>query len=142
MGRSILKDVDLETLYSMRRDQKMSNQEIANAIGVSYVTVYKLIGPQPKEFKKKRTAAPRVEQPKPVAVAEEAQPCICVKNRTVELEGIFGSYMIDIKKGTVACTNAVGQCLYVSKDNIDDFINELNAIKRKLESLVVGNEMW
>ena len=141
MSRSILKDIDLDTLYEMRRNG-MNNREIGDALGVSYVTVYKYIGAQPKELKKKRESYPRTKQPKPVAVAEEAQPCICVKNRTVELEGIFGSYTIDIKKGTVACTNAIGQCLSVSKDNIDDFINELNAIKRKLESLVVGNEMW
>lgn len=53
MGRSLLKDVDLETLYAMRRDEQMNNQEIADRLGVSYVTIYKIIGPAPKELRKK-----------------------------------------------------------------------------------------
>ena len=60
MGRSILKDIDLETMYSMRREG-MNNAEIANALGVSRATVINLIGPQPKELNKKEAVIIRTK---------------------------------------------------------------------------------
>lgn len=43
--RRLGQDVDIHTMYHMR-DQGMSNKEIAQALGVSYATVYKYIGKQ------------------------------------------------------------------------------------------------
>ena len=69
MARKLLKDIDLETLYAMRRDEEMSNADIASALGVSYGTVLSLIGPQPKNVRRK----PRISAvPAPAPVEEEA----------------------------------------------------------------------
>ena len=143
MGRSLLKDVDLDTLYAMRRDEKLNNQEIADRLGVSRVTVYKLIGPQPKELRKEYERSPR--KPVEAQKAEEATPlpaCLVVGKRTIELSGTFGKYSIEVGEDCFQVTNLCGESMAVPKARLDDFINELNAIKRKLEVLKFENEMW
>lgn len=139
--RALLKDVDLETLYSMRR-QKMSNQEIAESLGVSYATVLNLIGKQPSGLRKKRGSAHVSD--KPVGIDNEVEPaaCLIVEKRCLSLIGSFGRYEFDVGGGFVDAINAAGQSMRVSKDQIEDFINELSAIKRKMEVMKLENEAW
>lgn len=55
MKRSIASEVGLDTMYAMRREG-MSNQAIADALGVTAQTVYRSIGKQPRELRKKKGA--------------------------------------------------------------------------------------
>ena len=63
MIRNLMKDVDLDTMYSMRRDG-MNNQAIADALGVTSQTVYRYIGKQPPELRAahRRASAASVPQ--------------------------------------------------------------------------------
>ena len=145
MARSLLKDVDLETLYGMRREG-MGNQEIADRLGVSRVTIHKLIGPQPKELNKKpgSRAPGRDIKCAPAPVSETTPPpaCLVVEKRSISLCGTFGKYVYDIGDGDIEITNYIGQTIRVPKNQLEDFINELSAIKRKTEVLKFENEMW
>ena len=48
---SLLRSIDLSTLYKMREQLGMSNKQIADKLGVSYATILKYIGPQRKRKK-------------------------------------------------------------------------------------------
>lgn len=139
MPRSLLKDIDLETMYSMRREG-MGNKDIAGALGISRNTVYRYIGPQPKELDRRKN-----ERPRNILPSEPDTPppaCLVVDNRDVHLVGTYGSYTIDTKAYTIEVTNSCGDKMCVNKDQLEDFINELSAIKRKLPELGHRNEMW
>lgn len=143
MPRSLSKDIDLETMYSMRREG-MNNVQIADALGVSRQTVIRYIGPQPKELNDySRPRGPRGPRMKAVSVVEEAPPaCLVVDARTISLTGMYGKYELDIKDGRIDIINGTGQEMRVNKDMLGDFINELSAIKRKMEVLTFENEAW
>lgn len=49
---SLMRSIDLSTLYKMRNELGMSNKQIADKLGVSYITILKYIGPQRKRKKK------------------------------------------------------------------------------------------
>lgn len=138
--RSLIKDIDLDTMYSMRRDG-MSNAEIANALGVCRQTVIAYIGNQPKELRKQRCAdrsGARTSKPK----AADIPACLSVDRRLIALSGLFGKYELDIREGSIDICNDLNQRLRVNKELLGDFINELTAIKRKLEVLALENEAW
>lgn len=143
MGRSLLKDVDLDTLYTMRREG-MNNVQIADALGISRQTVIRYIGPQPKELNDySGPRGPRGPRMKAAFVVEEAPPaCLVVDARTISLTGMYGKYELDVKEGRIDITNGTGQEMMVSRDMLGDFINELSAIKRKMEVLTFENEAW
>lgn len=48
----LLDSVDMTTLIKMR-DMGYTNKEIADALGTTYITIYKHIGPQRKNKRKK-----------------------------------------------------------------------------------------
>ena len=48
---SLMRSIDLSTLYKMRNELGMSNKQIADKLGVSYATILKYIGPQRKRKK-------------------------------------------------------------------------------------------
>lgn len=140
--RGLLKDIDIETLYSMRRND-MSNAEIASSLGVSVSTIYNIIGPQPKGLRKRTERKSKIASEADVGKIEhEPIACLVVMNRNLELAGAYGKYVVDVAGGIVNITNAVGQTMSVRKDQLEDLVNELNAIKRKMEVLSVGNEAW
>lgn len=133
-------DIDLETLYSMRRDQQMNNAEIAEALGVSKPTIIKLIGPQPKELNKPRGST--CSRKKKEDASEEPEACLVVETRCIDLVGACFSYRIDTKDRQLAVRGNDGLCLYADIDSLDVFIKELSAIKRKMEGERMTNEMW
>lgn len=143
MPRSLLKDIDLETMYSMRREG-MNNVQIADALGISRQTVIRHIGPQPKELNDySGPRGPRGPRMKVAPVVEEAPPaCLVVDARTISLTGMYGKYELDVKEGRIDIINGTGQEMRVNKDMLGDFINELSAIKRKMEVLTFENEAW
>ena len=143
MPRSLLKDINLETMYSMRREG-MNNVQIAGALGISRQTVIRYIGPQPKELNDYNgPRGPRGPRMKAAPVVEEAPPaCLVVDARTISLTGMYGKYELDVKEGRIDIINGTGQEMRVNKDMLGDFINELSAIKRKMEVLTFENEAW
>lgn len=143
MPRSVLKDIDLETMYSMRREG-MNNAEIAKALDLSRQTVIRYIGPQPKELNERGgPRGPRGPRVKPEQTVEEAPPaCLVVDGQVIALTGMYGKYELHIKDGRINILNGCGQEMMVNKDMLGDFINELSAIKRKMEVLTFENEAW
>lgn len=69
----------------MRDEQGMSNREIAEALGVSYTTILKLIGKQPASVRKERQF---VEPSKAVKPIDDDRPAaLIVAERTYPLQG-------------------------------------------------------
>lgn len=142
MGRSLLDDVTINELMTMREEQGMSNQDIADALGVGVQTIYKYIGKMPKELCKPYTRKePAVHTPGKV---EEPAPeaCLVVQNRTIELHGLENTYIIDSKKGELLVNMADENGMIINLDKLPALVNELRAIQRKVSELTVKNEMW
>lgn len=137
MKRSIASEVGLDTMYAMRREG-MSNQAIADALGVTAQTVYRSIGKQPRELRKKRE---RVEMEKP---REEVQheACLVVKSRILRVEGACATYHINLDKQTMHVMRSDSCLSNVEIEDIPAFISELDAIYRNASSMKAGNEMW
>lgn len=140
MYRKLMSDVDLETLYSMRRDG-MNNQAIADTLGVTAQTVYRYIGKQPPELRSvhRRTSSASVPQRE-----EEIPVCLAVANRTIMLRGAHLVYDLDLKERTlrVASEAEPGLELELTLDELSDVIDELRCIARKADTLKLENEMW
>lgn len=138
MFRKLTSDIDLETLYSMRRDG-MNNQAIAEALGVTSQTVYRYIGKQPPELRAvhRRVSAASVPQ-----CEEEIPACLAVANRTIMLRGAHLVYDLDLKKQTLQVISETGSGLELTLDELNDVIAELRCIGRKAENLKLENEMW
>lgn len=138
MFRKLTSDIDLETLYSMRRDG-MNNQAIAEALGVTSQTVYRYIGKQPPELRAvhRRASAASVPQRE-----EEIPACLAVANRTVMLRGAHLVYDLDLKKRTLRVVSEVEPGLELTLDELSDVISELRCIARKAENLKLENEIW
>ena len=144
MQRRLLKDLNVSELMTMR-ESGMTNHEIADVLGTSYKAVLAAIGRQPKELRKKPEFHTEILPPPTYAQEqkqEEPNACLVVANRLVELEGTFGSYNIPIRKGIVNITSKECGDLQVPFDKLGDFINELQAIQRKMSSLTMSAEMW
>lgn len=138
MYRKLTSDIDLETLYSMRR-QGMNNQEIADALGVSLNTVYRHIGKQPAELRKSGIRAKAVSQPQP---EDEFPACLAVTNLTYTLQGIRLVYDVDLSDRTLYISNSEDSEFRLALDELNDVISELRCIARRAEDLKLENEMW
>lgn len=138
MYRKLTSDIDLETLYSMRR-QGMNNQEIADALGVSLNTVYRHIGKQPSELRKSGIRAKAVFQPQP---EDEFSACLAVANRTIMLRGAHLVYDLDLKNRSLRIWSETDSGLELTVDELNDVIDEFRCIARKAETLKLENEMW
>lgn len=138
MYRKLTSDIDLETLYSMRR-QGMNNQEIADALGVSLNTVYRHIGKQPAELRKGGIRAKAVSQPQP---EDESSACLAVANRILILESMQNRYEVNLKNRMLRICSDPDRGVCVALDGIEEFIDELRCIARRSENLKLENEMW
>lgn len=138
MIRGLMKDIDLDTMYSMRRDG-MNNQAIADALGVTSQTVYRHIGKQPPELRAVHRRASTATVPQ---CEEEFPACLAVTNRTIMLRGAHLVYDLDLKKQTLQVISEMGPGLEFTLDELNDVIAELQCIARKAENLKLENEMW
>lgn len=86
--RRLGQDVDIHTMYHMR-DQGMSNKEIAQALGVSYATVYKYIG---KQERRGGTAVSPSVAPK-----KTREEIFTKTKRLTLLEGRAHSFVVDLE---------------------------------------------
>lgn len=138
MIRSLVKDIDLDTMYSMRRDG-MNNRAIADALGVTSQTVYRYIGKQPPELRAVHRRASAVSVPQR---EEEIPACLAVANRTVMLRGTHLIYDLDLKDQTLQVVDDQGSGFRLALDELNDVISELRCIARRAENLKLENEMW
>lgn len=146
MARSILKEISVNELQGMR-DTGMSNQEIADALGINAATVRNYIGTMPEEWYE-RWGRPKCgirgkakAKPAPAPEPEEETVGLVVQNKKIDLDGLFARYCVDCKKGEILIEISETMVL-IRWENLDDFINELKALRRNLDKLTVQNEMW
>lgn len=146
--RSILSDISMSELISMRNDQNMSNREIAEVLGCSYQTIRKLLGPQPKGMRAERRPADpvrpvRQEPVRPVHRDESVVPAsLVLTERSLVLQGEVGRYEIDTYAGKV-CIQIPEQGRFVlSLDSLNSLCGELNAILRNHEKTAFTVEAW
>ncbi len=134
------RDISNSELLHMR-DQGMTNQDIANALGVTCQTVRNRIGKQPQGMRGGRVARNIKTLVKPTAPVEEPASAafLVVEDRTISLAGTFGSYVVYPQSQRVEFSVADN---VVKFDQLDDFINELKAISRKIPMLQRKNEVW
>lgn len=143
MSRSLIQDVSISELEQMR-ENGMTNQEIADAIGVSYQTIRKLIGRQPPGLRKPGVYhRPNFVQSEP---KEEPPATLIVEDRALKLAGLYASYKIMVKNKLINVildtSEGVSPAMEIPFDQIDTFIQELQAIQRHVKGMTIGNEMW
>lgn len=137
MKRSLMESVSVREMQEMRDNKGMTNNEIAEALDVSYMTVYKYIGAQPNGLRKAR----KVTQDRQPIKEEPAPACLVLQNRSMELHGVVGVYGIDCKAQSVHITYN-GHDMWILFDKLGAFIDELKAIHRKIDFLAVTKDMW
>lgn len=155
MRKRLLDDVSVNELLEFR-NEGYTNSQIAKMLDVSSTTIYNMIGKMPDEMiaKAKREAAvqggfARWEKAaknkgnehvkgEKNEMTENRAACLVVVNRKVNLQGTIGLYEVDCenKKVTMRPVEEIGF------DNLNAYINELQAISRKIDQMSVGNEMW
>lgn len=155
MRKKLLDEVSVNELLEFR-NEGYTNSQIAEMLDVSNTTIYNMIGKMPDEMiaKAKREAAVQggyARWEKAVKnkgnehvkgekneMTENRAACLVVVNRKVNLQGTIGLYEVDCenKKVTMRPVEEIGF------DNLSAYINELQAISRKIDQMSVGNEMW
>lgn len=140
MSRGLLKDISISELKSMR-ESGMTNMDIANSLGVGYQTIYRLLGRQPKGVRGSYTfPEARGEQDDKEEFEEAA---LAVENREIKLAGLFASYRYHVREKTFdIITEGDNTAITMSVDDIETFVKELSAIKRKAAEQCVGVEAW
>ena len=143
MRRALTFELSQSEMRRMREEEEMTNQEIADALGINYQTVLKYIGPQPPHM---RRAKGTYSVEKTAPIEEPAVACLAVVNSVVEVKSATRKYVIDRKEGTVRiyCPNGYeAQEMVIAYSDLTDFIAELKAIKNKIgEDISVPLEMW
>lgn len=133
VNRSLARDVDISTMMSMR-DQGMSNPQIAERLGVTYKTVLKYIGKQPRGMPRNY----RVNNFDPVINPTDAparaqdyktveKPVLRVVSTVSTLEGDTNKYVIDTSSGSVEISGLVNGLL--DRQTLDSFLRELKEIR-------------
>lgn len=69
---------------------------------------------------------------------ENSAACLVVVNRKVNLQGTIGLYEVDCENKKVTMRPVEE----IEFDKLNEYINELQAISRKIEQMNVENEMW
>lgn len=143
--RKLLDDVTISEIRGMRASG-MTNMDIANALGVSYPTVYRVLGRQPSRggrvaqwipTESIKRVEPTVQEPQ----QQEHDGILPVFNRITCLQGKDAVYKVNAKEKTVSIS--VGDAeIKLEFAAIPGFCDELEAIKRNVTKQVVGPEIW
>ena len=155
MKRKLLDEVSVNELLEFRAEG-YTNAQIAELLDVCERTIYRIIGKMPDEMIKKAKkegqqkgvcARMYKKQPsegnKQMKGAEQKMEntnsaCLVVVNRKETLQGTIGLYEVDCEKKKVTMRPVEE----INFENLNDYINELQAISRKIAQMNVGNEMW
>lgn len=153
MNRKLTDDVDLSTMRTMR-DRGMSNTQISRSLGVSYATVWRYLGKQPKSMPRENkyqadgeavSAASTVVQYGDVNLAKvltpdslnamqmtsKDQPVLKIISTKATLQGDANTYVVDTQTGQIEISGLVNGIL--DKDTIACFVAELAEIKKMFE---------
>lgn len=150
--RRLLDDISLEELQYMRNEEGLSNFEIAEKVGCSSNTIFRILGPQPKHIRTPQglagAARARVKADKDctASVARKAQEepeeaCLMVASRTIRLTGLVSTYEVNENAGTVTIIRPDGNGFDLKLDELDDMIKELSAIRRHTKT-TTPMEAW
>lgn len=149
--RKLLADMDKTMLLKMR-EEGMTNQEIADAVGCSKMTIYRTLGPMTTEQRsvrnrqnaynrtakiseggytverKMQSFMPQREEPaKAVLVMKTLPPA------PIPLHGEFADYTISADRQTIEVENEKGRVLIlVPAEKLGTFITELQAIEKNI----------
>lgn len=155
MRKKLLDDVSVNELLEFRREG-YTNSQIAEMLYVCSRKIYRIIWKMPDDMIAKARSEGRkigsyerwekkkqLESNKQMKGAEQKMEntnsaCLVVVNRKETLQGTIGLYEVDCenKKVTMRPVEEIGF------DNLNAYINELQAISRKIDQMSVGNEMW
>lgn len=152
MRRKLTESVSLDELKRMY-DNGMSCADIAKSIGVSNATIYKYLQGHTVGRNGGRCARlipDDVIRPSHSANGSGAKEpenrnaehaCLVVEDRTVDLVGTIGRYVVNAKTRSALCS--IGNTpTELSLETIPALIDELKALGRLGNTLNVGNEMW
>lgn len=152
MRRKLLDDLSISELKQMREDG-MTNQEIADSLDVSYMTVLRVLGKQPDSMARKPRGGGSVVKAPPKKQEEECVPaCLVTINRTIELQGATAKYVLNVEQKTINVKPENERRMFESLElnvdeldtfieGLDTFIKELQAIQRKIGT-VSTIEAW
>ena len=140
------KDMSKTELLAMR-EQGMSNQEIADAVGVHYGTILNLIGKQPKGMRKPYTRRCNSSGAGGGdAVHEEThEACLTIKRPAIEICGRKWKYRANVGQNMIEVFTAPDVIpMTVDIEDLPQIIKELQAIARNADKITGGNvlEVW
>ena len=143
MSRNLLKDISIDELMKMR-ESGMTNQDIANVLGIGISTVYRHIGAQPSGLRRKREYIDEVAHcQNPDQREEFEEAALIVEDRKISLAGLFAGYKVNIKaKEVIVFVEDGVDALTIPFDQVDTFAKEIRAISKHVSGLHVGNEAW
>ena len=148
MSRKLLKDLSIDELLGMR-NAGMTNTDIANALDISYASVYRLIGKQPGSMRASSHTAdlppaePQPATPERSDSAPEPEAALIVEDRVYRLAGLFASYRVRVKDKEVdVYIDGENIAMTVKFDELGAFASEIAAIDRRTSELRVGCEAW
>ena len=140
MKGKLIDDVSIAEMQKMR-EAGMTNQDIANALDVSYQSVYRYIGKQPGTMRKEYSILPQKSTLCEYAPSEQNQACLVVTDRIVELSGEFAMYTVKANGVSIIFSES-NEIMNLSAENLGVLISELQAIQRNIGKLNNGSEMW
>ena len=155
MQRRLLDEVSVNELLEFR-NEGYTNAQIAEMLDVSSMTIYRIIGKMPKELQDKamrdaweKSMQVRREKKRMTESGEQTKgegqmieikrnACLVLVNRKETLKGTIGLYEVDCENKKVTMRPVEE----IEFDKLNDYINELQAISRKIGEMHVGAEMW
>ena len=158
MSRPLTKEISVSEMMTMR-ESGMSNEEIANSLDVSVMTIYRYIGKQPREItianrqngvataRERKADIESVDRDRIIRKKEAPiiPACLAVMARRYELHGETADYEVDMVIGSITLKlnreAAEHSTLLLKAEELEGLIAELSAIKRKVQA---GNpvEVW
>lgn len=151
--RSILSQISLQEFQTLRDDEELSNLEIAQRLDVSYATVLKILGPQPKGLRKKRQFYGRVSKSKnPTHLrvvnpnetesedsSEPKEAALISIDRPLVMGGRVGVYTIHPVNGKLDI-EICDQCIRsIDPESIDTIITELERVRGNYKKVQRGD---
>lgn len=130
--RSVLHDFSLQELQYMRDHDKLSNREIADRCGISYNTVVRYLGRQPKDIPRSQISLspdfPLVpdRSKDPVEVAA----LICI-DHPITMQGKVGIYTVHPSTSTIDIKINDQVIKDISYDDLDTIVLELTRISKR-----------
>lgn len=130
--RSVLHDFSLQELQYMRDHDKLSNREIADRCGISYNTVVRYLGRQPKDIPRYyiRSSSDNHTVPDRSKDPVEVAALICI-DHPITMQGKVGIYTVHPSTSTVDIKIHDQVLKDISYDDLDTVVLELTRIAKR-----------